>query len=120
MMTDISILSTQERNLLQVFVQTLKEQFDGQMLSVLLYGSRARGDAKPDSDMDIAVILSHTDLETTNAIRDLAYEIWLDFGVFLSTCVWSQAHWQRHEEIQTGLYRNIQKEGIDILSALIE
>ena len=117
MKNDISSLTAFEKTILQAFVRELHEQFDGQMISVLLLGSRARGDAQPDSDIDIAVIVNRSDLETVKTIRDLAADIWLEYGLFLSTCVWSQEHWRRLEEIKTGFYRSIQREGIDVLSA---
>lgn len=41
---------------LQVAVARLVEQFDPQR--IVLFGSRARGDAHPDSDIDLLVVLS--------------------------------------------------------------
>jgi len=38
-----------------------------------------------------------------------------EWGLYLSTRVWSQAHWQRLQTLQTGLYRNLQREGRELL-----
>ena len=35
-------------------------------------------------------------------------------GIYLSTRVWSQAEWQKLAEVQTLLYRNISRDGIEI------
>ena len=45
-------LSLSERAALQAFVAALHERFDGQVLSVRLFGSKARGDFDADSDVD--------------------------------------------------------------------
>ena len=92
----------------------VRQQFDGQVVSVLLFGSRARGEAQPDSDMDVVVLMSEASPETRKAIRYLAVEVWLEYGIYISTRVWSLAHWQKLEDMQTLLYRNIRRDGIDL------
>ncbi|MFQ5596282.1 MAG: nucleotidyltransferase domain-containing protein, partial [Anaerolineae bacterium] len=81
----------------------------------LLFGSRARGEAKPDSDMDVLLVMSRADPEVRKEIRYLAVELWLEHDIYLSTRVWSQAHWRKLEELQTLLYRNIRQDGINLL-----
>jgi hypothetical protein len=48
-------------------------------------------------------------------IRYLAVELWLEHDIYLSTRVWSQAHWRKLGELQTLLYRNIRRDGINLL-----
>ncbi len=43
--------------LLAEFRATLNEMYGARLERVVLYGSRARGDARPDSDYDVAVFL---------------------------------------------------------------
>lgn len=112
---DLEGLTPQEAGALEDFVRRVQRGVNGHVLSVILFGSRARGDAQPDSDMDLVVIVDRDDLETTKAIRHLAVETWLEWGLYLSTRVWSQAHWQRLQALQTGLYRNLLREGKELL-----
>jgi predicted nucleotidyltransferase len=94
------------------FADRLREQLGDEVVSIWMYGSRARGDARPDSDIDLAVVLSDVSPERRQAVRHLAVEVWLEHGIYLSTRVWSTAHWHELERLQTLLYRNICAEGI--------
>ena len=105
-------LTDDERRAATEFVDKLHQQFDGQVVSVLLFGSRARGEAEPDSDMDLLVVMSDASPQVRKAVRYLAVEVWLEHGIYLSTRVWSRAHWRRLEGLQTLLYRNICRDGI--------
>jgi len=108
-------LTEKERQVVIEFVQRVRQRFDGQLATVVLFGSRARGQAAPDSDMDVLVVMSSAGPEIRKEIRHLAVEVWLKHGIYLSTRVWSQAHWRKLEELQTLLYRNIRRDGIDLL-----
>jgi predicted nucleotidyltransferase len=110
-----SDLSEEERRTLADFVRGLRTLFDGQVQSVILFGSRARGEAEPDSDMDVVVVLSTADAQTVRQVRHLAVEVWLKHDIYLSTRVWSEPQWRRLGELQTLLYQNIRKDGIDLL-----
>ncbi len=101
-----------DRKIGQDFVEALQEQFGEELLFVVLFGSKARGDDDEESDMDLLVVLKHVSLETRRQVRDLATEIWLDNGVFLSTRVWDESYWQRLASLSTILYRNICEDGI--------
>jgi predicted nucleotidyltransferase len=53
----------------------------------ILYGSRARGDHDPDSDADLLVLLEgeHQRFVTTKlAMTDLAYDVLLETGLYIS------------------------------------
>jgi predicted nucleotidyltransferase len=111
------LLTEQERRLIEAFVDKVRARFDQQLVSMILFGSRARGEASPDSDMDIAVILIEVNADTRQVIRNLAVEVWLETGIYLSTRVWSQRHWVTMAELQTSLYLNIAREGLELFPA---
>jgi len=112
---ELDHLTDEERETLAEFLRALREQFDGRVQAVVLFGSRARGEAEPESDMDVVVVLREVDLAASKGVRHLAVEVWLRHGIYVSTRAWSQAHWRRLEELQTLLYQNIRRDGIDLL-----
>lgn len=98
------------RKIGQDFVEALQEQFGEELLFVVLFGSKARGDDDEESDMDLLVVLKHVSLETRRQVRDLATEISLpDNGVFLSTRVWDESYWQRLASLSTSIISNVLK-----------
>ena len=108
-------LTENEQKAIHTFVEKVCQRFSKQLSAILLFGSRARGDAKADSDMDLLVIMTSTDLATQRAIRDLAVEVWLSYGIYLSTRVWSEAHRRQHAAIHSSFYSNLQQDAIDLL-----
>ena len=113
---EVGDLTEAEQRTIVEFVGGVRDRFDGQVRAVILFGSRARGEAEPESDMDVIVVMGSVDLAIRKWIRHLAVEVWLKHGIYVSTRVWSQAHWRRLEELQTLLYQNIRRDGIDLLS----
>lgn len=54
---------------------------------LVVYGSRARGDAAEDSDMDVFIELASLTPKLRRQISDIAWEIGFDEGVIISTFV---------------------------------
>jgi predicted nucleotidyltransferase len=108
-------LTDREQQVAMEFVDRVRGRFDRQLIAAVLFGSRARGEAESDSDMDVLVVMSNADPEIRKEIRHLAVEVWLEHDIYLSTRVWSQAHWHRLEDLQTLLFQNIRRDGISLL-----
>ncbi|UCC64255.1 MAG: nucleotidyltransferase domain-containing protein [Anaerolineae bacterium] len=108
-------LTAKERQAATEFVEKVRQRFDGQLIAAVLFGSRARGEAEPDSDMDVLVVMSSAGPEIRKEIRHLAVEVWLEHDIYLSTRVWSQVHWRKLEGLKTLLYQNIHRDGINLL-----
>lgn len=108
----IDRLSKLDRQIATEFADRLRQRFDGQIVSIVLFGPRARGDAAPDSDMDVLVVLSEASPAARKVVRHLAVDVWLQYGICISTRVWDVDHWREVEEIGTLLYHNIRRDGI--------
>jgi predicted nucleotidyltransferase len=59
------------RNLLNVFVDSVQQEQGDQVVSVVLYGSVARGTAGPGSDVDLLLILREAPLEYWKRLQPL-------------------------------------------------
>ena len=68
---------------LRPFVREVVARYGDRLHAVLLYGSRARGEAREDSDYDVGVVLEgNFDLyDEVGALADLAYDHRLRSGV---------------------------------------
>ena len=80
-------LSHKEDTALQAYVQILDARFGPRLLEVLLFGSKARSEARPDSDIDVAVILdqpspqdpvSYTHLRAHETVLDIVCRLLLE------------------------------------------
>ncbi len=80
---------------MQAYVRTLDERFGPRLIEVLLFGSKARNEARPDSDIDVAVILDQPTAQDLSEARGLTFDIWLDHGVLISVRAMSQQGWER-------------------------
>ncbi|RPJ76625.1 MAG: nucleotidyltransferase domain-containing protein [Alphaproteobacteria bacterium] len=82
---------------------------------IYLYGSRARGDNRKDSDWDILVISSRDKInfDYESDLRDPILDIELESGEIISLIVYSRSDWYNNKSISP-LFANVRKEGIKI------
>ncbi|MBP8276000.1 MAG: nucleotidyltransferase domain-containing protein [Propionivibrio sp.] len=82
----------------------------------IVYGSRARGTHRPDSDADVVVLLNGEPqrvLTTALDMADVAYDVLLDTGINISPLpVWID-EWEHPETYSNpDLLHNIAREGV--------
>src|SRR5260364_464187 len=92
----------------------IADRFD--IAGAIVYGSRARGTHRPESDADVAVLLKgerQRFLKTALAMSDVAFDALLETGINISPLpVWLD-EWEHPENYTNpALLQNIAREGI--------
>ena len=75
---------------LQCFLRLLQSRWGEQLMSVVLFGSGARGEAKAESDIDLLVISEHfsrSRLDRHREIFELAKAVTKEFAAKVSVMV---------------------------------
>jgi len=98
----------------QRFLGLLAGRYD--MAGAIVFGSRARGTHRPDSDADVAVLLRGEHqrfLPTKLAMADLAFDVLLETGIAISPLpVWID-EWEHPETYSNpALLQTIAREGV--------
>lgn len=80
---------------------------------VFLYGSRARGKAKPDADWDLLILVKrkHITAEDEKRITWPLYDFEFESGEVLSPMVYSEQDWYNKFSV-TPFFKSVMKEGL--------
>lgn len=69
---------------LQEFASAVRELLGSRLVALKLFGSHVRGDAAPDSDLDVLVAVEEASPALENSILDLAFQVDLAHDVYIS------------------------------------
>jgi predicted nucleotidyltransferase len=106
-------MNTMERKILKTFKASLLKKLP--VHKVILFGSRARGDAGQYSDMDVVVILEKAPYEKdVDYIRECAWEAGFEHGIVVVPVVFSRDKWEESPERYSLLAMAVEKEGVTI------
>jgi len=85
------------------------------LYKMILFGSRARGDYSPSSDMDVVVILEDIyDEEIIDYVSDCAWEASFGKGIVVVPVVFSKDEWENSPESSSLLVQAVEKEGLAV------
>ena len=111
-------LKENERRALAELVERLRQRYGDDLLRVVLFGSKARGDFDEESDLDVLAVVKHIPDETywrhRNEIIENTYEIELNHDVVFSLLVLDEAEHSRMRQWNLLIDRNIARDGIDL------
>ena len=110
--TDSVSIDVQRDPVLLRFGDAVREAYAGRLERVLLYGSRARGNAREDSDYDIAVFLS--DMPDRPSEMNRLADIGTDILYIAGHVVHAMPHPALAYLDDTSLMRAIRRDGIDL------
>jgi predicted nucleotidyltransferase len=103
----------QEKTVLDKFKTLLLKQVS--LDKLILFGSRARGDAGRYSDIDVVVVLNDdADEQDFDYVSDCAWEAGFEYGIVIVPVVFTKNEWENGPERYSLLAQAVKKEGVSI------
>lgn len=112
LMKKMPLLKENEKFALEEFKKSLSLKFN--LLDFRLYGSKARGDAQPDSDIDVMIKLEKYTPDIVMEIYHIAFNMDLNYDSFISPVIFSMDELENGPLSESPLYKTIMKEGIPL------
>ena len=98
------------------FRHDLDAFYGNRLERVVLFGSRARGDARPDSDYDVAVFLNnYSDFrKESDALSNIEFDIMYDTDAIINSLPFPAG---AYREGTTPLMYELRREGVDLYNS---
>jgi len=109
-------MKTSERKLFQGLVNYLNELYPGEIRLVQLFGSRARGDARRDSDFDVLIVVKDRSLIDRSRIYDYVLDVNLQYGIDLSLKIYGEDEFESFKRKGVPFVREVLSEGYALWS----
>jgi predicted nucleotidyltransferase len=104
----------QQRAAVTDYAQRLLAKYGSRILRLTLFGSVARGDFAPYSDIDVLVVADEVSPDFKASVRKISYAVSLDRDVVLNVHVKARARWEAMRAKGEALWRNVERDGVDL------
>ncbi len=107
-----TMMREEDRRLAQEFARRVRALFPD--AAIWVFGSRARGDATGESDLDCLVVLNDPTPQVDSVIRDIAWELGFENGLVIATVILGREEFERGPMSQSTLVANVLAEGAEV------
>ena len=105
-------LSEDEKAWLDAYRGALAERFPGLVEEVVIFGSKARGDAGPDSDLDVLVIIGEGDRSRKKEVRHIGHSLAIFSEAVPSIMIYTRAEWAARRDRGSPFYQAVMRDGM--------
>ena len=103
-------------SLLRQYIEEIGKIYGEHLKSVILYGSYARGDFRPESDIDIMILLDLSDMEICEYRKQLSwitYDFYEEHDIDIKPIAKSEAHYKKWLNAYL-FYASVKREGVEL------
>lgn len=108
-------LTRDEQAWLRAYRKALKEQHPGAVSRLLIYGSKARGDAGPESDLDVLLIVDNTRADLKRPLRRLGYLLAATSDAVPSILAYTEDEWANRAHSGAPFQRAVERDAVQVL-----
>ena len=103
-----------QRAATEELLRRLQAKSPERILLIVLFGSVARGDFSPDSDIDVLVMTDKLDTDLKWDIWGIGSEVSLEFDVLFNLHVYPRALWESLRAKRKTIWRNVERDGVEL------
>lgn len=85
-----------------------------EVVELYLYGSRSRGDHRPDSDYDVFVVLRERTRPTVDALYDAVVDVVCETGSLVSLKIVSRGNFEKSKAAGNPFVANVLHDGVPL------
>ena len=101
-----------ERPIVEKFKRRVEARFPGELVCLILFGSKVRGEATAESDLDVLVVMRSEDWRRGDAIRAFGYALEIEHGIVLSIQAMSLGHYETLRACGSQFFRAVEGDGV--------
>jgi predicted nucleotidyltransferase len=105
-------LTPGEKKAVAAFVRGIKKEMGDDILKVILFGSKVRGDCGPDSDVDLILVLRVKDRKAEDKIFTILVDVELATDTILSPIVYFRRQYERSKRLGSPFIKEVEAEGV--------
>ena len=108
-------LTPDEQAWLDAYRQALQEQHPGVVARMLIYGSKARGDDHPDSDLDVLLVVRNDAAHLKRRLRRIGYELAATSEAVPSLLAYTEDEWESRKKRSVPFQHAVERDAVQVL-----
>ena len=108
-------LNPDEHTWLNEYRHALNERHAGVVVRMVIYGSKARGDARSDSDLDVLIVVRNESGALKRTLRDIGYDLAATSWAAPSILAYTQDEWQHRKKKEFPFQQAVERDAVAVL-----
>ena len=108
-------LTSVEQSWLESYRDAVVRQYPGAVSRLLIYGSKARGDDTPDSDLDVLLVVKNEAGHLKRELRRLGHLLAAASDAVPSILAYTEAEWEQRKASGSPFRKVVERDAVAVL-----
>ena len=107
------------KKVVRSFVEELRNKMGDEIIEIVLFGSKVRGDFNRESDIDIFVLVREKNQNIRDQVGDITADYIFDYDIPLSPVLYDLDEYNQNKKLKSFFFENVEKEGVPLWAGQI-
>jgi len=114
MASSLKYMKKNEKSAIELFRDAINKNLGKDLISMIAFGSKVRGDYNESSDIDILIIVKDRSLNVMDKIAEITSALNIEYNISIAPVVFSEKEYNRNKVMNTSFTLSISNEGLSL------